>query len=329
MSAPELVVFGCLTLDNVVTAEGVCLPQSFGGNCLYAALGARLWCERVGIVSRCGGDYPGAVFELLRETGIDASGVTRLERPHGRNVAFAYRADGSRTRAIPPEVLARMPVEERPRFVDTTLLPEADAKWLDFSPGASDMPAAWWDSVRGVHDAYMPVERHGEIAAAIRARPNRGIWMQIDSPWHDRKRPDLDDAIELFRNVQAVLPSEADIEDFQPGVGYEETVEEMLRMGARLIAVKRGAAGSAVFARDKGLIAKIRALEVVVVDPTGAGDAFCGGFLAGLLASGDPVMAARYGTVSASFAVEAAGLGRLAHADPSEARARLATLAVS
>src|SRR5262245_35161548 len=115
MNAPELVVFGCLTLDNVVTAEGVCLPQSFGGNCLYAVLGARLWCDRVGIVSRYGADYPGAVFELLRETGIDAAGLARLDRPHGRNMAFAYRADGSRTRAIPPEVLARIPPRERPR----------------------------------------------------------------------------------------------------------------------------------------------------------------------------------------------------------------------
>jgi ribokinase len=226
-------------------------------------------------------------------------------------------------------VLARIPPHERARFVDTTLSPDANAKWLEFAPSASDMPAPWWDSVRGIHDAYMPVERHGEIAAAVRARPNRGVWMQIDSPWHDHRLPSLGDAIELFRSVQAVLPSEADVEEFRPGVGYEQTVAEMLRMGARMVAVKRGAAGSAVFERDKGLVGRIRALDVVAVDPTGAGDAFCGGFLAGLLVSGDPVTAARYGTVSASFAVEAAGLVGLVHADRSEARARLAALAES
>jgi len=38
MSAPELVVFGCLTLDNVITAAGDVLAQSYCGNCLYAGL---------------------------------------------------------------------------------------------------------------------------------------------------------------------------------------------------------------------------------------------------------------------------------------------------
>jgi ribokinase len=60
-----------------------------------------------------------------------------------------------------------------------------------------------------------------------------------------------------------------------------------------------------------------------VRDPTGAGDAFCGGFCASLLAADDPVLAACRGTVSASFAVEGFGALHALGADRAEARRRL------
>jgi sugar/nucleoside kinase (ribokinase family) len=67
-------------------------------------------------------------------------------------------------------------------------------------------------------------------------------------------------------------------------------------------------------------------VSVRAVDPTGAGDAFCGGFLAGVCATGDVLMAARQGAVSASFAIERNGLDGLARADRREAAARLSSL---
>ena len=53
--------------------------------------------------------------------------------------------------------------------------------------------------------------------------------------------------------------------------------------------LKLGAAGCRVFKRGEGLIAEIAAVPVVARDPTGAGDAFCGGFLAGMDITGDVV----------------------------------------
>ena len=62
------------------------------------------------------------------------------------------------------------------------------------------------------------------------------------------------------------------------------------------------------------------------MDLTGAGDAFCGGFLAGMALGDDPVTAAMYGTVSASFAIEGPGISRLLAATPAEASQRLTRL---
>jgi ribokinase len=61
-------------------------------------------------------------------------------------------------------------------------------------------------------------------------------------------------------------------------------------------------------------------------DPTGAGDSFCGGFLAGWLRHGDLREAALCGTVSASFTVEAPGLQAIQTATPNAAADRRAVL---
>ena len=71
---------------------------------------------------------------------------------------------------------------------------------------------------------------------------------------------------------------------------------------------------------------EVPALPVVAIDPTGAGDAFCGGFLAGLMRTGDAFAAACFGTVSASFAVEAFGPFHLLGATPGSAAERLSLL---
>jgi ribokinase len=59
---------------------------------------------------------------------------------------------------------------------------------------------------------------------------------------------------------------------------------------------------------------------------TGAGDSFCGGFMVGLATTGDPIRAALYGTVSASFAIEGYGALYALGADSTEARRRLVYL---
>jgi sugar/nucleoside kinase (ribokinase family) len=326
MTGPQLIIFGNLTPDNVITAEGECLPQTFGGNCLYSALGARVWSDRVGVVSRYGAGYSEAPFALLRGLGVDTAGIRNLGVPHGRNVAFAYRADGSRTRDFPPEVIARIPAADRARYIDTSLLADADERWLQFAPDGGDVPAQWWDTAAAIHCALMPVSKHREIARTVRAQHNRSIWLQVDSRWHDPRAPEIDYATELFQQIDAVLPSEDDIETYRPNEPVEKTVLTLLDSGAKVVVLKLGAAGCRIFEQGRGQVAEIPVVSVCAVDPTGAGDAFCGGFLAGMHISGDILTAARYGAVSASFAVEAPGLAGLVASSRREAIDRLKSI---
>ncbi len=326
MIGPDLVVLGCLTLDSVMTAAGECLPQTFGGNVIYSALGARVWNDRVGAVSRYGTGYPDAAFELLRSLGIDTDGIRHVGMPHGRQIAFCYADDGSRSRVFPPDVIARIPDQDRPRFVDVSLLPDAAERWLAFAPNGDDIPHAWWSSMTAVHCAAMPVATQRHIARSARAYRGSTLHLQVDSLWHDPQRPEIDHAGSLFDHIDVLLPSEADVQTFDPHRALDGAVDELLARGAKTVVLKLGSRGCQLYGRGRGLIAEVPVVDVKVVDPTGAGDAFCGGFLAGFKATGDLVMAARYGTVSASYAVEARGLDGLIRFTPNDAAERLASI---
>jgi sugar/nucleoside kinase (ribokinase family) len=327
MSTPELVAFGSLTIDNVVRANGEIMPQYFGGNAVYGALGARIWSDSVGVVSRYGEGYPLECFDLLQRLGIDTGGIRRIGGPHRPNVAFAYQADGSRTRIIPQRLLDAMSETDRKRFYDSSARVNGHLVLQEFGPNGDDMPESWWVGVRAIHCPSMPSVRLLHIAQTARARAGeRSVRVHVDSPWHDNLESREQDPGELLRAIDLLLPSEQDLENYRPGAPHHAVSLDLLSAGAQALVLKRGPHGCRIFQQGRGAIADIPVVPVDAVDPTGAGDSFCGGFLAGFDRTGDLRMAAHYGVVSASFCVEARGLEGLVAADRGEAEERLDAL---
>ena len=74
------------------------------------------------------------------------------------------------------------------------------------------------------------------------------------------------------------------------------------------------------------MVVRMPATSADPVDPTGCGDAFCGGFLVGLTETGDLRSAMAYGAVSASFAGEGHGATHALSIDRNEALRRLEAL---
>jgi len=94
--------------------------------------------------------------------------------------------------------------------------------------------------------------------------------------------------------------------------------------GARIVALRMGAHGSLV--HDGAQLYHVPTVRTTVVDPTGAGNAYCGGFLAGYIQTGDVLTAARYGAIAASFLVEQVGLPSVHERLRIEANKRLSWL---
>ncbi len=311
----RFVTVGNMTIDEILLPDGRSASSQCGGNCLYAAVGARIWSDSVGIVSLVGTDFPAAWLDTVRAAGIDVRGVADMPQPHGMRAGLAYRADGERA-MLQDGVLGR---DEYDKY------PHEWQEWSDYSPGPEHVPAAYANAI-GVHFAPVPVRAHESLVPAMR-RPGRR--MTLDSPWWDGAAGRYEPHRALLAAIDALLPSEHDLRVFfRTSVDPAEGAQALGRLGPAAIVVKMGSRGSLVYTPRTETMMHVPAFPCAAVDPTGAGDAFCGGFLVGLVETGDPVEAACYGTISASFVVEGFGSLFALHVERRDAEARRRSLNV-
>src|SRR5207249_238242 len=107
--------------------------------------------------------------------------------------------------------------------------------------------------------------------------------------------------------LTAFIPSESEILGIWRPASLEDWLHDnAVRHGCHMVA-KLGEKGSLLSEARTGALSQVPALEADVVDTTGAGDAYCGGFIAGLIDGQPPTVCAAMGTVAASYIVEACG----------------------
>lgn len=317
----DFVSCGNLTIDDIVSANDMVAANQSGGNGLYAALGMWVWGESVGLIAGIGEDYPKEWLDRIAGAGIDLSGVYKVPEIHALRSRVFYRPDGSRS----------------DRLADVQLSPEAEAAfdltsdfsamdsqehkraWPLYSPQSSRLPK-YFENAIGFHLAPGPHENLHGLAGRIR-RSNPVALITLDWPWWNEAATGLD--LELLNNVTAVLPGAEEL-DRLPIAGSPEATITALTANCDVVVVKRGSSGSEVC--WNGRRTAIGVYEVDAIDPTGAGDSFCGGFLVGLARTGDPVVAAIYGAVSASIVVESFGALAVLEIDKSEPQRRLKNL---
>ncbi|MCA9928446.1 MAG: hypothetical protein KC419_08215, partial [Anaerolineales bacterium] len=124
----------------------------------------------------------------------------------------------------------------------------------------------------------------------------------------------------LLPQIDAFLPSAMEVRSlFGEDIDLAQAAQTLCRWGAPLVVIKNGANGVLVQEGENGhfdfaqrqRLTHIPAYHTPgdprIVDVTGAGDSFCGGFMVGLASSGDPVQAAQMGVVSASLVIEGYG----------------------
>lgn len=300
--SPRVIVVGNLTLDDVVLPDGSTQMATVGGNSLYAALGARLWEPRVGLITRRGEDFPARHLDRLADLGIDTGGVRDIAGPTVRNWVI-YESDGRRSWVY------RTPAA---RSAEVAVQPE-------------DLPAAWLTSTPPpvVHVAGMPLAAAEAIVARVREQcPTAVITLDTHEDWVAGYQARLR---RLAGGVDAFMPSREEVADL---TGYDDPRRALAELGdlpTPVIVIKMGPDGCLVGGRALKQAVAVGTSPGLVVDTTGAGDAFCGGMAAALASGLDPVRSACRGAVSASYAVAAFSSMHLASISPADAEARVAS----
>lgn len=285
MTVRPVVVVGNLTIDDVIQPDGSSQMGTLGGNTVHAAAAALTWTGEVGVVARCGADFPAAALARLREAGADTAGIRPIEGPTVRNWVI-YEADGTRTW-----------VYRTPR-----------GRSAEVAPRPADIPDAWLNQKPPpvVHVAAMPLAAAAALVASVRARAREAV-ITLDTHEDWRRGPEV---LEVARLVDVFVPSREELAEL---VGYDDPSRaaiELTDAGVKCVVVKLGGDGALVV-RPGSPPVRVPAAPVQVADPTGAGDSFCGGFAAGLALGEDLAAAAWRGCVTAAAAIGAAGSLRL------------------
>jgi sugar/nucleoside kinase (ribokinase family) len=296
-----VLVVGSVALDTVTTPAGHA-DEELGGSALYFAAAASLLAP-VRVVAVVGEDFPRQRIAFLAERGVDLAG---LETAQGRTFRWTgvYHED----------------LEGR-----DTLKTELNV-FESFRP---EIPAAWRDSryvFLGNIDPALQHNVYRQLAApAIAALDTMNFWIE-------GRRDALRAAI---ADVDVVVLNETEARELTGQHTLTQAIPAVSALGPRLVVVKKGPHGAILW--DGSGLFQCPALPLdTVVDPTGAGDSFAGGFMGYLATRPDPGVrdfreAVVYGNVIASFAVESFGLRGLALAtrDKVEERRRLLLRSIS
>jgi sugar/nucleoside kinase (ribokinase family) len=290
---PRLVCLGNFTIDDVYQADGSFVPQCMGGDALYAALGARLWEPQVELLAPLGNDIPKRILEAIRAIGFNLAALPVRDIPTIHNRIF-YDAMGGRRW----EVLA------------------SDQAFNILSPEPGDIPGL-----------YLMGQAILILAMTLEAQENLIGWLKT----HTRAMLALDTqedyvigneerVLHLISQVDVFMPSAVEVVQLIGQCEWLDAAWKFAKMGPKVVVIKCGEEGVFVLNRDTGEWFMQDPISRKVVDTTGAGDAFCGGFMAAYVQRPDDLRrAALAGSISASFAIASFGMDALLDAKPEDA----------
>ena len=271
-------------IDDIVFHDGRTLMGVLGGGGPQTAFGMKLWAQ--GGVGLCGGvglDFPPAAQTWLDGMGIDTTGLRRDPDHRSLRAWQIIEEDGRRTQVMRSQG-ATVPTH-------LALRPE-------------QAPDAYW-AARGFHFGVHPESPNLRIMQALQAR---GVTVSVE-PFREASRPLTDAELRaLLTSCEIFSPNQVEAESL---IGNGEPMTLIRRLtdaGAAIVALRMGAEGSLLHHAAMGATHHIPAVQTTVIDPVGAGNAYCGALLVGWLETGDLRRAGQYAAVAASFLVEQYGL---------------------
>jgi sugar/nucleoside kinase (ribokinase family) len=292
----SLLVVGSIALDTVKTPVEE-HADLVGGSASYAALGASFF-SPVKLVGVVGKDFPESEFDFWKSRKIDVDGVQRVDGKTFRwSGEYAWDLNTRETRSVALNVFEHF----------KPALPES-YRQSDFALLANIAPA---------------LQSH----VLDQMEKPRFVVADTMDLWIETTRKDLD---ALLPRVDLLILNDSEARQMTKETSLIKAGRSIRKLGPRYVAIKKGEHGALLFGEDEFFSCGAYPLEDIH-DPTGAGDTFAGG-MAGYLAGAvknvqftDLRKAMIYGSVLASFTVEAFSLDRLRKLSMDEIKERYET----
>ena len=296
----DLVCLGNLSIDDVVLPDHSVRLDCFGGDTIYAALGAHWWSGAVRFVAPAGADFPEEHLAYLNRAGMETRGLPRRSIP-GVHYRVVYADNNQR---------------------EWTML-SGDGDFGQLSPTVADIPGDYLDS-RSFLLLAMDLSAQESLAPALRAHGVLALDPQEEYIPGNEAR-----VLAMLKNVDVFLPSSEEVSRILGHQDYEKACRQFADCGPGVVVVKMGDEGSLIYDSKKERFYRIPPFKTKVIDTTGAGDTYSGGFMAMYIRSGDLLKAGLAGTVSASFAIQDFGLTHMFSIGRLEAEQRFQALEAS
>ncbi|HKG17994.1 MAG TPA: PfkB family carbohydrate kinase [Solirubrobacteraceae bacterium] len=294
----SVTVVGSIAFDAVRTPFDE-RQRMLGGSAVHFALAASFFAD-VHVVGPVGDDFSQSEYEVLHARGVDTADIERV--PGGRTFFWRGHYDYDLNVAHTDETQLNVFADFAPKL----------------SPASRDCDVLFLANIQP------------DLQRSVRRQSNaRFVAMDSMNLWIDTARDALRAAI---AEVDCLLLNDAELRMLTGEPSLPRAAREVMRWGPSHVVAKQGEYGAALFAGDGFFALPAFPLETVL-DPTGAGDSFAGGFLGYLAAhdAGSPSedvlrRAMAYGTALASFNVEEFGTERMQRLSPDEITDRVAEL---
>lgn len=282
-NASELLVVGSVAYDSVKTPEGS-RRDALGGSAMYFALSSSYFTS-VSVVAVVGEDFQQRDVDVFKAHDVDVSGLVRAK-------GKTFRWSG---------VYSTEDVNQR-ETLDTQL-----NVFADFSPTLTKQQRRTpYVFLANIHPALQL-----DVLQQMEARP-RLVALDTMNFWIEGQRDAL---TKIVKRVDVLFMDEGEVRQFAREPNLVRAARKIIAMGPRAVVVKRGEHGVMLVQNGSLFVQPAYPLDRVV-DPTGAGDTFAGGFMGYLASTGDrsPLgfrRAIMLGSVMGSFTVEAFSMERL------------------
>jgi ribokinase len=259
----DFVCFGALNVDRLYKVKHIAkadeeseildFTESLGGSAANTAVGLARLGVKTGYIGKVTESREGEfLLESFRKEGVNTDGITVSKTGRSGAVLGFVDQEGERALYLDPGV------NDSIEFNEVSLEYVADADFLHLTSFVGDK-------------SFQAQKK------LVQALPN--VKVTLD-PGMIYARKGWKEMEPLIKRCFAILPNEGELR-LLTEKDYKKGAEALLREGVKIVAVKRGKKGCYVTDGEESHL--IDSYKMKVVDSTGAGDAFCAGFLYGLL----------------------------------------------